>query len=251
MTDEFGNLRAVVTGGGSGIGLAAARLLANSGASVAVLDLDPAGAPDPLHRICCDIAETGSVEEAIAQAREALGGIDILVNNAGIGAVGTLEDNSEGEWLTLFNVNVLGVMRITRAVLPHLRRSSAAAVVNVGSVVAEVGLLQRALLTASKGALHALTRALAADYVADGIRVNSVIPGTVDTSAVCHIVDNSVDPVATRAVLVGRQPTGRLVSADEVASAICYLASPRSASTTGTSLIVDGGITGIQVARKR
>lgn len=149
MTDLSG-LRAVVTGGASGIGLATARALAGRGAAVAVLDLDPDAVREPLLGLRADVTDDTSVRAAVEQAAERLGGLDILVNNAGIGAIGTIEDNPDEDWHRVLDVNVLGIVRVTRAALPHLRRSSHAAVVNTCSIGATAGLPQRALYCASK-----------------------------------------------------------------------------------------------------
>ncbi|MCX4986090.1 SDR family NAD(P)-dependent oxidoreductase [Streptomyces sp. NBC_00572] len=249
MTNEspLAGLRAVVTGGASGIGLAAARMLYAQGAAVAVLDLDPDAVPDTLIALRADVADDTLVREAVEAAAASLGGIDILVNNAGIGAAGTVEDNPDDQWHGVLDVNLLGVVRTTRAALPHLRRSERAAVVNICSIAATAGLPQRALYSASKGAVLSLTLAMAADHVREGIRVNCVNPGTVDTPWVARLLDAAEDPDAERAALSARQPTGRLVSADEVAAAVVYLASPAAASVTGTALAVDGGMAGLRL----
>ena len=247
MTTDLDGLTALVTGGASGIGLATARLLSERGADVAVLDLDPSGVRVPLRGFTADVADDHSVRTAVRAAAEALGGIDILVNNAGVGAAGTVEDNPDEQWHRVLDVNVLGIVRTTRAALPHLRRSAAAAVVNTCSIAATAGLPQRALYSASKGAVLALTLAMAADHVREGIRVNCVNPGTVDTPWVARLLDAADDPAAERAALGARQPTGRLVSADEVAAAIAYLASPAAGSVTGTALAVDGGMAGLRL----
>ena len=147
----------------------------------------------------------------------------------------------------MLDVNVVGVARTVRAALPSLRRSPAAAVVVTCSIASWAGLPRRAVYSASKGALYALTLAMAADHVADGIRVNGVAPGTADTPWVARLLDAADDPAAERAALEARQPMGRLVTADEVAHAIAYLASPLSASTTGTVLAVDGGMHGLRL----
>ncbi|MBO2465402.1 SDR family NAD(P)-dependent oxidoreductase [Actinomadura violacea] len=251
MTDLKG-LKAVVTGGASGIGLATARLLAERGADAAVLDLRPEPLPEPLCGHRADVADDASVRAAVEAAAEDLGGIDVLINNAGIGAVGTVEDNDDDEWRRLWEVNVLGIVRVSRAALPHLRRAAAvhpggAAIVNTCSIAATAGLPQRAAYSASKGAVLSLTLAMAADHVAEGIRVNCVTPGTVDTPWVGRLLDRAADPEAERAALNARQPTGRLVTAGEVAAAIAYLASPAAGAVTGTALAVDGGMHGLRL----
>lgn len=244
---EFDQLVAVVTGGSSGIGLATARLLASRGATVAVLDPKPPLHPEDLLYVVADVTDDRSVKSAISTVVERLGRLDILINNAGVSAQGTVEDNLDEEWQHVLNVNLLGVVRVTRAALPHLRRSNSAAVVNTCSIAATAGLPSRALYSATKGAVLSLTLAMAADHVSEGIRVNAVNPGTVDTPFVARLLTKASDPAAERAALEARQPLGRLVSAEEVASAIAYLASPLSGSTTGTSIAVDGGMAGLRV----
>ncbi|WP_327186373.1 SDR family NAD(P)-dependent oxidoreductase [Streptomyces sp. NBC_01334] len=244
---DFEGLTALVTGGGSGIGRATAELLAERGARVAVLDLDPSGVQKPLLGYLADVTDDASVRAAVAAAVTDLGGLDILVNNAGVGAQGTVEDNDDAEWHRVLDVNVLGMVRAARAALPHLRRSSHAAIVNTCSIAATAGLPQRALYSATKGAVYSLTLAMAADHVREGIRVNCVNPGTADTPWIGRLLDAADDPAAERAALEARQPSGRLVGADEVAGAIAYLASPLSGATTGTSLAVDGGMQGLRL----
>ncbi len=244
--NDFDGLRAVVTGGASGIGLAAARLLAERGATVATLDLD-AQVPSPLLGFTADVSDDESVRRAVGQAAERLGGIDIVVNNAGIGAQGDVTANDDAQWHRVLDVNVVGIARVTRAALPHLRASAAAAIVNTCSIAATAGLPNRALYSASKGAVLSLTLAMAADHVREGIRVNCVNPGTADTPWVTRLLAAADDPAEERAQLEARQPMGRLVSADEVAHAIAYLASPLSGSTTGTVLAVDGGMHGLRL----
>ncbi|CAM5558771.1 SDR family NAD(P)-dependent oxidoreductase [Streptomyces fumanus] len=247
--NDFAGLKALVTGGASGIGRATAELLAERGAAVAVLDLDCSTVAAPLLAHRADVTDDTSVRTAVAAAVAALGGLDVLVNNAGIGAQGTVEDHDDDEWHRVYDVNVVGMVRTTRACLPHLRASGHAAIVNTCSVAATAGLPRRALYSATKGAVLSLTLALAADHLPDGIRVTCVNPGTVDTPWVGRLLAAADDPAAERAALAARQPTGRLVTAAEVAGAVAYLASPLSGATTGTSLAVDGGMQGLRPGR--
>lgn len=245
--DEFAGLVAVVTGGGSGIGAACRQALRVGGARVVVLDLAPGPAGAGGRAIACDLADDGAVRAAVATIVDDLGGVDVLVNNAGVSAVGTVEENDDAEWARVLDVNVVGAVRTSRAALPYLRRSNRAAIVNVSSVAAWTGLPRRALYAASKGAVHALTMAMAADLVADGVRVNCVCPGTVDTPWVARLLAGAADPAAEMERLRARQPIGRLVTAEEVAAAVCYLAGPRAGVTTGTALTVDGGLSALRL----
>ncbi|MGZ4626991.1 MAG: SDR family NAD(P)-dependent oxidoreductase [Kineosporiaceae bacterium] len=245
---DFEGLVAVVTGGASGIGLATVRLLRDRGARVAVLDVAEALDADVLS-VRCDVTRDGEVRDAVARVGAERGGLDVVVANAGTSAVGTVEDNDDAEWARVLDVNVTGVARVVRAALPHLRASREASVVVTCSVAAYAGLPNRALYSASKGALYGLTLAMAADHVREGIRVNAVAPGTADTPWVERLLGRAADPAAERAALEARQPMGRLVTPEEVAHAIAYLASPLSGSTTGTVLAVDGGMSGLRLPR--
>lgn len=240
-------LVAIVTGGASGIGAAIARRLHDEGAQVAVLDRDISAAAPEFAAFTADIADRASVDAAVAAVGERFGRIDIVINNAGIGAQGDITANDDDEWARVLSVNVTGIARVTGAALPWLRRSPAAAVCNTASIASTTGLPQRALYSASKGAVSALTRAMAADHLREGIRVNAVNPGTADTPWVGRLLDSADDPAAERAALNARQPHGRLVSADEVAGAVLYLVSPASGSTTGTFVEVDGGMASLRL----
>ncbi|MFI9639205.1 SDR family NAD(P)-dependent oxidoreductase [Micromonospora sp. NPDC051925] len=245
MTD-FQGLVAAVTGGGSGIGAAVVSLLAERGARVAVLDRDP-GSGGPHLRLTADVGDP--LEQTMDRVAEALGGLDVLVNCAAISAVGTVETAGDAEWHRCLDVNVVGVARACRAALPHLRRSTSAAIVSVTSIAATAGLVERAVYSATKGAVHALSLAMAADLVGDGIRVCTVAPATVDTPWVTRLLAGAEDPATEKRRLAARQPTGRLVTAAQVAQAVAFLASPLSGATTGTALAVDGGMSGLRLVR--
>jgi NAD(P)-dependent dehydrogenase (short-subunit alcohol dehydrogenase family) len=244
---DYTGLRLLVTGGASGIGHAVATAALERGGVVAVVDLDTTNAP--AGAICCraDLVDDESVADAVGYAADAMGGIDIVVNNAGIGAQGTVETNSLDEWRHVFDVNVLGMVRVMRAALPYLRRSAHASVVNTCSIAATAGLPDRAVYSASKGAVLSLTLAMAADHLREGIRVNCVNPGTADTPWIARLLDRADDPAAERRALEARQPSGRLVTAQEVAAAVLYLAGRDAGATTGTSLAVDGGMAGLRL----
>ncbi|MCK2023822.1 SDR family oxidoreductase [Microbacterium sp. kSW2-24] len=242
MTGALDGLVAIVTGGASGIGAAIAARLHEDGAQVAILDRDTSGADARFAAFTADISDRASVDAAIAAVGEKFGRLDIVVNNAGIGATGDITANDDDEWARVLSINVTGIARVTSAALPWLRESPAAAVCNTASIASTTGLPQRALYTASKGAVSALTRAMAADHLREGIRVNAVNPGTADTPWVGRLLGAASDPDAERAALEARQPHGRLVSPAEVAAAVTYLVSPAAGSTTGTFIEVDGGM---------
>ncbi|WP_086730992.1 SDR family NAD(P)-dependent oxidoreductase, partial [Streptomyces carpinensis] len=192
---------------------------------VAVLDLDTTSAPDYLAGITCDVTDRASVGRAVQDVASAFGGLDVLVNNAGISAVGTVEENGDEEWARVLDVNVTGMARVSAAALPLLRASAHAVIVNVASIAALNGLPQRALYSASKGAVLALTYAMATDHVGEGIRVNCVSPGTVHTGFVDRMLQKFPVPEQEKAALDARQATGRMVAPSEVAAAVAYLAS--------------------------
>lgn len=240
-------LTGIVTGGGSGIGQACADALIAAGASVAVFDRDAVTAGDARLAWQVDVGDDDGVRAAVAQVADRFGGIDIVVNCAGIGAQGTVADNPDAQWHQVYDVNVVGIVRVSRAALPHLRRSRAASIVNICSIAATAGLPDRVLYSASKGAVLSMTRAMAADHLREGIRVNCVNPGTADTPWVQRLLSVAQDPEAELRALNQRQPLGRLVSAQEVAAAVLYLASPQAASVTGAAIAVDGGMEGLRL----
>ena len=249
MSTEFTGLTALVTGAGSGIGLAVSKALHDAGATVFGLDIQKGNMAENVMWIECDVGSTESVKNAFKKISGLTDVIDIVANNAGIGAVGTVADATDDEWAKVMNINVAGIGRVTAAALPFLRKSQSPSVVNTCSIAATAGLPKRAVYSASKGAVMSLTRAMAADFVHEKIRVNCVNPGTADTPWVERLLSLAVDPEAEKAALEARQPMGRLVSALEVARAIMYLASPNQGSTTGTVLAVDGGMDGLRLSK--
>jgi NAD(P)-dependent dehydrogenase (short-subunit alcohol dehydrogenase family) len=246
---SFEEIRVVVTGGASGIGAAVTSHLREQGADVVVLDRAPRDA-DPTRFVLADVSVADQVPVAINEAARMMGGIDVLVNNAGIGAIGDVTEATENEWTNLWSVNVVGLARTTKAALPYLKASSNAAIVNTASIVAAIGVPKRAVYAATKGAVVSLTYAMAADFAEFGIRVNAVAPGTADTPWVGRLLDAASNPRAERSALEARQPSGRLIRADEVALAIAYLAHPSSTSTNGTVLFVDGGMERLRIPPK-
>ena len=249
MSKDFAGLTAVVTGAGSGIGLEVVKGLHAQGATVFGFDLKAGEMAGFATFIECDIANPDSVKSAFANFASQSKTLDILINNAGIGAIGTVEQATEEEWHRVFNVNVFGTGRMSAAAMPYLKASKSAAIVNTCSLVATAGVPNRAVYGASKGAIYALTLAMAVDGLADGVRVNCVNPGTADTPWIKNLLSKAADPDKEYVALKARQPIGRLVSPVEVASAILYLANPTQASTTGTALAVDGGVQGLRVPR--
>ncbi len=228
----------VVTGASGGIGSAIVDAFAATGATVVGLDLLDG----------FDVRDPASVDAAVERVVSGHGRIDVLCNNAGVGAVGDVVTSTPDEWENVFAVNVFGVAHMSRAVVPIMRAGGGGAIVNTCSVAASVGLVERAVYSASKGAVLALTRAMAADEVAHGIRVNCVSPGTVASPWVERLVMDSEDPEAGLDALRRRQPLGRLVTCAEVAAAVRYLADDTT-FTTGADFLLDGGITGVRVVR--
>jgi NAD(P)-dependent dehydrogenase (short-subunit alcohol dehydrogenase family) len=243
--NEFKDLVAIVTGGASGIGEATAKLLQSRGAKVFVLDKNkPINPINNVTYIVCDITNREDVNKSVADV--AKNGLDILINNAGIGVIGDVTQASDEDWHKVLDVNVVGTARMSAAAIPFLRKSKSAAIVNVSSTVSLSGFSHLIVYSASKGAVNALTLSMAADYIKEGIRVNCVVPATADTPWLKRFIKDSKNPLKQKEEIILMQPMERLVTADEIAHAICYLASPLSASTTGTILNVDGGVTGVR-----
>jgi 2-keto-3-deoxy-L-fuconate dehydrogenase len=237
----------VVTGGSAGIGKAVVEAFLAQGARVAVLDRDTHSVPDGATAFEADVSDDVAVNSAIRRFGDAHGRIDVLVDNAGVSFPATVEDGPLKDWQRIFDINVLGYVRAIRASLPYLRRSKHASIVNMSSCTASTGLRRRVMYSAAKGAIEAMSRAMAADLVHEGIRVNCVSPGTVDTPLIQKLIDAAPDPDEQRRVYGDRQPTGFMLSADEVARAVLYLADPRAVSTVGTVLTVDGGLASLRL----
>ena len=246
---DFTGLTAIVTGAGSGIGLSVAKILSARGAKVFGFDIQPGEMKSYATYIECDIGSLDSVEKAFLQFSKSSTTLDILINNAGIGSLTSVEKESDEIWQKVLNVNVVGTARVSRAAIPLLRKSKSAAIVNTCSIAAVDGIPNRAAYSASKGAILSLTMAMATDHLADGIRVNSVNPATTDTPWVARLLEQSGNPSAQRQALEARQPMGRLVSPDEIANAIVFLANPVNKSITGTTLNVDGGMHSLRIPK--
>jgi len=237
---RFVGKRALVTGAGSGIGEAVARALNREGASVCLVDLRA----DGVRQLAAELGAGASWAQLDVREEqemdEAMVGLDVLVNVAGVGSTSTAPDTPLAVWEDVFAVNVRGTFLCCKHAIPDMIRRGGGSIVNIASIAGLVGLRNRAAYCASKGAVIALTRALAIDHVADHIRVNAVCPGTVDSPWVRRLVDNTGESLDA---LRARQPMGRLGTPDEIAEAVLYLASEASAFTTGSALVIDGGLT--------
>jgi 2-keto-3-deoxy-L-fuconate dehydrogenase len=246
MTAGYAGRVALVTGGASGIGAATAAHLRAAGATVYTLDVTALSSGDSSRHTVVDVTDEQRVRDAIAAVGSEHARIDLLVNNAGIGAIGTVEEGDLAEWRHVLDVNVFGVVHVTRAALPLLRQSQGRAIVNVCSLAALVGLAKRAAYSASKGAVYALTLSMAADLLDDRIRVNAVAPGTIGTPWVGRLLDAADDREAERARLAARQPIGRLGTAEEIAAVIAFLGSDDASFVNGSVWTADGGMASLR-----
>jgi 2-keto-3-deoxy-L-fuconate dehydrogenase len=235
--------RVLVTGGASGIGAACVRRFQSDRCSVAVLDRDErALAASPAEfGTTCDVSDADSLTAAVDEAVSALGGLDVVVAAAGIAARGTVADTEPDEWDRVLAVNLRGVYLTARAAIPHLRASGGGAIVNIASQLGVVAAAGAAAYCVSKGAVISLTRAMAIDHGPEGIRVNCVCPGPTDTPLLEPYFGGAADPAAERRAYEGMQLHSRLVTAEEIAGAVAYLADAGSSSTMGAALVVDGG----------
>ena len=244
---------AIVTGGASGIGAAIVEAFTREGARVVVADPDKRAGEALVGRlqgngrevflVPSDVGDAASVRGMVEKALEKLDSLDTLVNNAGVGTPGKLLDTEDSEWDRMMAVNLRGTFLVSKYALPHLLKKGGGCIINMGSVAGLVGVRDRAAYCATKGGVISLTRAIAVDYVDEGVRCNAICPGTVDTPWVERMVSQYPDPTAARAAMVARQPMGRLGRPEEIAQAAVYLASADAAFVTGTCHVIDGGLT--------
>jgi NAD(P)-dependent dehydrogenase (short-subunit alcohol dehydrogenase family) len=240
-----------ISGGASGIGEATARLFAAEGARVAIADVDGDRGPRLEAAIRtsggdaifseCDIVREDDVRESIEQTAARFCGLQIVVNCAGVAHVKRLHAYSAAEWDQLMAVNVRGIFFSIKHALKHLQANSQSYMVNVGSISSFVGQADTPAYTASKGAVLSLSRSIALDYAADGLRCNCICPGITDTPMLRQHLHAAKDPAGTLAARLARVPLGRALSPHDIARNILYLSCEDSAGVTGTSLVVDGG----------
>lgn len=250
MSQRLKDKVCLITGGGSGIGRATCELFAREGAKVVVADKLLSAARvvaaligEAAIAIEVDVAQSASVRSMIDATIRDLGRLDVLINNAGYGIPGSVVETSEDDWDKLMAVNVNGVFFGCKYAIPVMKQQGGGVIVNTASIVANVGIRNRAAYCASKGAVAALTRAMALDHVNDNIRVNCVAPGTVDSPYFEDIIRKSERPQELRRELEARQAMNRLGQPKEIANAFLFLASDESSFSTGSMLIVDGGMT--------
>ncbi len=248
--ERLAGKRAIVTGAANGIGRAIALRLASEGARVVIADVNEddaqgvAGEIDGetlVHK--ADVTRDGDVEALVGRAVSEWGGLDVMVNNAGVGVAGTAVTTTEEEYERVMDVCVRGTFLGMKHAIPAIKDAGGGSVINMSSVAALVGLVDRAVYSAAKGAIYSMTRASAIDHVGEGVRVNCIAPGTVDTPWVARITSGYDDPEEARANMRARQPHGRLVTPEEIAAMAAYLASDEAGSVIGACMVVDGGVT--------
>ena len=242
---------AVVTGAGAGIGRAIASLFAREGAAVALFDVDRVSVSESAAEITAaggrclaiegDVSDSASVSAAIETTVRNYGGVDILVANAGVAIGGSVTEMDENAWTRILDVNLGGVYRVSHYGIPHLIRRGGGSIINLTSTQALRGYAGWSGYAATKGAILALSRQIAAEYSGEGIRCNSIAPGAVDTPMNAGVFAAAEDPEAERALWASRTPLRRLGQAEDIARAALFLASDESDWITGTCMVVDGG----------
>ncbi len=237
--------RVLITGGASGIGAATVARFQEDGCRVAALDLNEAmlAASAADVKVVCDVTDEASVAAAVESAVAELGGLDVVVTSAGIASRGSAVECTPQEFDRVMSVNLRGVFLTCRATIPHLRSAGGGAIVVVASQLGLVAVPDAVAYCASKGAAINLSRAMALDHAAEGIRVNCVCPGPTDTPLAEQFFADTADPVATRKTFEAAGVIGRLIEPAEIAEAIAYLASERAKATVGSALVVDAGYT--------
>ncbi|MGB9071581.1 MAG: glucose 1-dehydrogenase [Terriglobales bacterium] len=242
---------AMITGAAAGIGRASAVLFAQEGASIVAVDLDRGGSEALVSEILktggravaieSDVSRVADVQQIVRQTREHFGKLDILFNNAGVVPHGKIHETTEAEWDRTLAINLKSMYLLCHEVVPIFLAQGGGVILNTSSATALRSVVDRAAYSASKGAVLALTRSMALDYVKNNIRVNCLCPGTIDTPSLRQRLSAFADPVEARRQFIARQPMGRLGTAEEVAQAALYLVSDEAAFVTGTALSIDGG----------
>lgn len=248
---DFSGMAVIVTGSGAGMGREAAKLFAKFGAGVVVNSLSDSakGTCDEIVNdggsaifVQADVGQEADCRRLIDAAAKAFGRIDVLVNAAGIVVDGSVETADMDDWDRSMNTNVKSVFMLSRFAMPYLKKTRGS-IVNVASVVALKGVKNRAIYSATKGAMIALSQSMAAEYIADGVRINCISPGTVLSPSLQGRIDRTTDPEAALANFVSRQPMGRLGTSEEVARAIVFAAGQGIGFMSGANIVVDGGMT--------
>jgi len=245
MADRLTGKRALVTAAAQGIGRATAEAFAAEGAHVIATDVheDKLAKLDGISGISTRRLDVTDADSAIATATD-IGAVDILFNCAGFVHHGSVLDCGESDWDFSFDLNVKSMYFTIRAFLPAMLDAGGGSIINMSSVASSIkGIAQRCVYGASKAAVIGLTKSVAADYIHRGIRCNAICPGTVESPSLQARIDAFDDPVEARRAFIARQPLGRLGTAEEIAAMAVYLASDESAFTTGTNMVVDGGVT--------
>jgi NAD(P)-dependent dehydrogenase (short-subunit alcohol dehydrogenase family) len=243
---------ALVTGAGKGIGKGCAEVLSRHGVRIAVVDIDTAAGPQTAKEIeangghavflPADVSKAADVQKMVTQLIELFGRLDILINNAGYHISKSIEDTSEEEWDYILNTNLRSVFLCSKCAIPYLRKTRGA-IVNMSSMVGLVGQRNAGAYSATKGAIIAMTKGMALDFAKDGIRVNCICPGWVETPLVEDWFSQQADPQAAKTYIFGRHPLGRIATPEEVGDAAVFLCSEASSFVTGVTLPLDGGVT--------
>lgn len=242
----------IVTGAAAGIGEASARLFAREGARLVLVDLDA----ERLGKLTEELEQSGTVlleidgnvassdlcRKVVERTASQFGRIDVLFNNAGIVLNGSLLECSEDDWERTMNVNLKSMFLLCREAIPLMRKQGSGCIINMASIAGTNGIPNRGAYSVSKAGVIGLTKSLAADFIAEGIRVNCICPATVDTPSLRQRIANSPDPEAALRAFIARQPLGRIARPEEIASMALYLASDDSAFMTGQAIIMDGGM---------